>query len=220
MWGRADSQEVGLEAAILERVRNSSLVKRSCADNSTGLKPGPDAAGVRRCKAPGAVGEHSAIGGRPTGRTAGRGGREDAGTSSDQASENLARRKPKGSWGRFIRPGLVGPKPRPRGVGEGQSVNIPIPPLQRWTDGVTQEGRHRPRLEGRVQARRGGGQGNPVARFRPNLDGWGRPSGHKRAAPTLPRKPSRESQRRPYRKPTQVGEERILRRSGELSRRN
>jgi len=46
MWGRADSQEVGLEAAILERVRNSSLVKRSCADNSTGLKPAPDAAGA------------------------------------------------------------------------------------------------------------------------------------------------------------------------------
>ena len=69
MWGRGDSQEVGLEAAILERVRNSSLVKRSCADNSTGLKPGPDAAGVRCLKAPGAVGEHSAWGeGRPEGR--------------------------------------------------------------------------------------------------------------------------------------------------------
>jgi len=27
MWGRRDNQEVGLEAAILERVRNSSLVK-------------------------------------------------------------------------------------------------------------------------------------------------------------------------------------------------
>jgi hypothetical protein len=27
MWSRRDNQEVGLEAAILERVRNSSLVK-------------------------------------------------------------------------------------------------------------------------------------------------------------------------------------------------
>ena len=45
MWGRGDSQEVGLEAAILERVRNSSLVKRSCADNSTGLKLATEAAG-------------------------------------------------------------------------------------------------------------------------------------------------------------------------------
>ena len=33
-----DSQEVGLEAATLERVRNSSLVEWSCADNVTGLK--------------------------------------------------------------------------------------------------------------------------------------------------------------------------------------
>ena len=38
MWGREDNQEVGLEAAILERVRNSSLVKWSCADNVAGLK--------------------------------------------------------------------------------------------------------------------------------------------------------------------------------------
>jgi hypothetical protein len=38
MWGRRDNQEVGLEAATLERVRNSSLVKWSCADNVAGLK--------------------------------------------------------------------------------------------------------------------------------------------------------------------------------------
>ena len=38
-----DNQEVGLEAAILERVRNSSLVKCSGAENSTGLKPPSEA---------------------------------------------------------------------------------------------------------------------------------------------------------------------------------
>ena len=38
MWSRSDNQEVGLEAATLERVRNSSLVKWSCADNVAGLK--------------------------------------------------------------------------------------------------------------------------------------------------------------------------------------
>ena len=38
MWDCLDSQEVGLEAATLERVRNSSLVKWSCADNVAGLK--------------------------------------------------------------------------------------------------------------------------------------------------------------------------------------
>ena len=38
MWGREDNQEVGLEAATLERVRNSSLVKWFRADNVAGLK--------------------------------------------------------------------------------------------------------------------------------------------------------------------------------------
>ena len=47
MWERRDSQEVGLEAATLERVRNSSLVEWSCADNVTGLKPRAEAADSR-----------------------------------------------------------------------------------------------------------------------------------------------------------------------------
>ena len=41
-----DNQEVGLEAATLKRVRNSSLVKCSGADNSTGLKLASEAMGV------------------------------------------------------------------------------------------------------------------------------------------------------------------------------
>ena len=44
--GRPDNQEVGLEAAILERVRNSSLVKCSSAENVTGLKLATEAAGA------------------------------------------------------------------------------------------------------------------------------------------------------------------------------
>ena len=44
MWDRDDSQEVGSEAATLERVRNSSLVKWSCADNVVGLKYTAEAA--------------------------------------------------------------------------------------------------------------------------------------------------------------------------------
>ena len=43
MWSCGDSQEVGLEAATLERVRNSSLVERDCAENATGLKPPTEA---------------------------------------------------------------------------------------------------------------------------------------------------------------------------------
>jgi hypothetical protein len=42
-----DNQEVGLEAAILERVRNSSLVEWSGADNVPGLKPSAEAADAR-----------------------------------------------------------------------------------------------------------------------------------------------------------------------------
>jgi len=38
-----DNQEVGLEAAILERVRKSSLVEWRGADNGPGLKPPTDA---------------------------------------------------------------------------------------------------------------------------------------------------------------------------------
>jgi hypothetical protein len=47
MWDRRDNQEVGLEAATLERVRNSSLVKWSCADNVAGLKRTAEAVAMR-----------------------------------------------------------------------------------------------------------------------------------------------------------------------------
>ena len=43
MLDRLDNQDVGLEAAIIERVRNSSLVEWSGAENLTGLKPGTEA---------------------------------------------------------------------------------------------------------------------------------------------------------------------------------
>ena len=48
MWSREDNQEVGLEAAILERVRNSSLVKWFCADNVAGLKHTAEAVALTR----------------------------------------------------------------------------------------------------------------------------------------------------------------------------
>jgi hypothetical protein len=41
MWSCPDSQEVGLEAATLERVRNSSLVEWFRADNVAGLSEVP-----------------------------------------------------------------------------------------------------------------------------------------------------------------------------------
>ena len=45
MWVCIDNQEVGLEAAILKRKRNSSLVKRTCAENVSGIKPFAEAMG-------------------------------------------------------------------------------------------------------------------------------------------------------------------------------
>ena len=44
MWDFEDNQDVGSEAAIIERVRNSSLVQGFCAENVTGLKHHTEAA--------------------------------------------------------------------------------------------------------------------------------------------------------------------------------
>ena len=44
MWEGTDSQDVGLEAAIIERKRNSSLVESARAEDVTGLKPAAEAA--------------------------------------------------------------------------------------------------------------------------------------------------------------------------------
>jgi hypothetical protein len=41
MWSYSDNQDVGLEAATIQRVRNSSLVKWLCAENVTGLSLSP-----------------------------------------------------------------------------------------------------------------------------------------------------------------------------------
>ena len=57
MWERSDNQDVGLEAATIERKRNSSLVKRARADNVTGLKHFTEAVGSQHWLA--SVGEHS-----------------------------------------------------------------------------------------------------------------------------------------------------------------
>ncbi len=52
MWDRRDNQEVGLEAATLERVRNSSLVKWFRADNVAGLKHTAEAVAFTCCPPP------------------------------------------------------------------------------------------------------------------------------------------------------------------------
>ena len=54
------------------------------------------------------VGERSIVGRRDTGRSPGRSGSDYASMSNDKAGENPARRKPKVSWGRQVRPGSAG----------------------------------------------------------------------------------------------------------------
>jgi hypothetical protein len=79
MWSCRDSQEVGLEAAILERVRNSSLVERDCAENGTGLKPGTEVRDSLRTM----VGERPHCGEGAPARCVGAMGSENAGMSSE-----------------------------------------------------------------------------------------------------------------------------------------
>ena len=81
MFDCRDNQEVGLEAAILERMRNSSLVKCPCAENVTGLKLVTEAAGAISDRA---VGERSHA--REAAAQASRGdlGSENAGISNER----------------------------------------------------------------------------------------------------------------------------------------
>src|SRR5581483_7027306 len=79
-----DNQEVGLEAAILERVRNSSLVKCSGAENVAGLKQVTEAAGARDLRISRAVGERSHAGEAAAKASRGRAGSENAGMSNER----------------------------------------------------------------------------------------------------------------------------------------
>ena len=60
--------------------------------------------------------------------------------SNEKTGENPVHRKPKVSWGRFVRPGLVGPKMRLKGVVDGQQVNIPVLPTFRYEQRRDAEG--------------------------------------------------------------------------------
>src|SRR5215831_12797008 len=99
MWRCANSQEVGLEAATLERVRNSSLVECPRADNGAGLKLCTETVDLPLVNGRGAFGRGE---GRP-GRAPGASRSANAGMSSDKAREKRVRRKPKVSDGRNIR---------------------------------------------------------------------------------------------------------------------
>jgi hypothetical protein len=89
-------------------VRNSSLVKRSCAENVTGLSIIPKIRTLVYKSGRGALISHRSR----TVRFGGALSSENAGMSNYKAGENPAHRKSKVSWTTIIVPGLVGPKPR------------------------------------------------------------------------------------------------------------
>src|SRR3954467_6070691 len=104
MWDRSDNQEVGLEAAILERVRNSSLVKWFRADNVAGLKHTAEAVALPRalsCIFRGAgqgwgwVGERRVAGEAAEGSSRGRHTSENAGLSSERGGRTPPARSPR-----------------------------------------------------------------------------------------------------------------------------
>jgi hypothetical protein len=91
-----------LEAAIIERVRNSSLVEPTGADNVTRLKQRTEAEeGVGRRPGRGAFGRRQSR----TARTGGADRSANAGMSSAQGGANPPHRQPEGSWAPLIDPG-------------------------------------------------------------------------------------------------------------------
>src|SRR3990172_6500473 len=99
---------------------------------------------------------------------------------------------PKVSYGRLIRVGLVGPKPRTKVVGDGQLVSIPAPLEGRFkAKGVTQEGRRSvPIGHGASLARRRLGRGKSLPRLSGGVGASGDVSQSEFAEPTLARKAS------------------------------
>jgi hypothetical protein len=86
-----DNQDVGLEAATIQRVRNSSLVKWSGADNVTGLKHETEATDSFL----GVVGERSHPGEAAAEAVRGGMGSENAGTSNERRVRNSSAECPR-----------------------------------------------------------------------------------------------------------------------------
>src|SRR5438094_6592042 len=91
-----DNQDVGLEGATIQRVRNSSLVKWSGADNVTGLKLGTEATDfAMSLRYGGVVGERSHAGEAAAEASRGGMGSENAGTSNERGVRNASAECPR-----------------------------------------------------------------------------------------------------------------------------
>jgi hypothetical protein len=107
---RPDSQDVGLEAAIIERVRNSSLVECACTDNVTRLKHRTEALDVPRKRD--MVGERCVRRRSQTARTGGARTRANAGMSSVMDVRTIHTGSLRVPGQRQSTQGESGPKPR------------------------------------------------------------------------------------------------------------
>ena len=111
---RQDSQDVGLEAAIIERVRNSSLVECACTDNVARLKHRTEALECVffRQKEAALVGERCVLPGSSTARTGGAHTRANAGMSSVMDVRTIHTGSLRVPGQRQSPQGESGPKPR------------------------------------------------------------------------------------------------------------
>ena len=106
--------------------------------------------------------------------------------------------------------GQSGPNARPKGVADGYPVTIPELPTFRYHDGGTQEANRA--HDWTCGFRHVGGLSRQIRRVTFPEVPWRGSLTRKAGDATLPRKASKENFRYPYRKPTQVDEEKILRR--------
>ena len=107
---RPDSQDVGLEAAIIERVRKSSLVECACTDNVARLKHRTEAVDGSWKRA--VVGERCVLPGSPTVRTGGAHTSANAGMSSVMDVRTIHTESLRVPGQRQSTQGESGPKPR------------------------------------------------------------------------------------------------------------
>jgi hypothetical protein len=106
--------------------------------------------------------------------------------------------------------GQSGPNARPKGVADGYPVNIPELPTFRYHDEGTQEANRS--HDWTCGFRSVGGSSRQIREITFPEGPCRGLTARKVGDATLPRKASKERSRYPYRKPTQVGEEKILRR--------
>ena len=114
--------------------------------------------------------------------------------------------------------GQSGANARPKGVADAHPVNIPELPTFRYHDEGTQEANRA--HDWTCGFRHVGGLSRQIRRVTFPEVPWRGSLTRKAGDATLPRKASKEKSGYPYRKPTQVGEENILRRKCDPSFRN